>query len=645
MPDAITPIGKPNGKILIAEGYATGATLHESTGHAVACAFNAGNLKPVAETLRAKYPNTELVLCADDDYLTDGNPGLTKATEAARAVGGLLAVPVFPDTRGEKDTDYNDLARLEGPEAVRASIEAAAMPAMIELTDEWPEPIPLDGISTLPKFPIEILPDMGRAIVSAVSEINQVDTGLSANIYLAVLSTCLAKKAEIDLRTHREPVNIFTLSVLNSGERKSSTLGIITAPLYEWQKERAKEMQSQVSEAGNRQRINEARLAKIQKDAAAAEDHSERARLLEDANQISRDMNENTAPVIPTIIADDITPEKIGPLMAENNERLSIISAEGGIFSIMAGRYDKSGANIDIFLKGHAGDPWSAHRIGRETVNLEAPALTMSLLIQPDIMREIGANRQFRGRGLTARFLFAMCTPQAGRRTRQSATMPESIRAQYSSHVKTLLEMPLSLQTLRLSGEAQEVWDSFYTDVEAEMRPGGSLEELKDWGSKLPGAVARIAGLLHFAEHGPGAGSKPISVNIVDASCIIGGYFKEHALAAFALMREDPRIEAAKRILEYLALDEPDTFKARDVIHRKNAFKTKDDVMPGIKVLIERGYIRECAKEYRGAGRPEAESYEINPKMKTTNSIHNINKSPVSGSFADFVDVFQGAGK
>ena len=94
-------IGKPNGKILIAEGYATGATLHEITGYAVACAFNAGNLKPVAEALRVKYPNAELVLCADDDHLIDGNPGLTKATEAARAVGGLLAVPVFPET-GER---------------------------------------------------------------------------------------------------------------------------------------------------------------------------------------------------------------------------------------------------------------------------------------------------------------------------------------------------------------------------------------------------------------------------------------------------------------------------------------------------------------------------------------------------------------
>jgi len=122
-------IGKPNGKILIAEGYATGATLHEITGHAVAYAFSAGNLKPVAMTLREKYPDTVLVICADDDHFTEGNPGLTKTTEAARAVDGLLAIPRFPATRKDGDTDFNDLARLAGPEAVAASIEAATVPA------------------------------------------------------------------------------------------------------------------------------------------------------------------------------------------------------------------------------------------------------------------------------------------------------------------------------------------------------------------------------------------------------------------------------------------------------------------------------------------------------------------------------------
>ena len=106
-------IGKPAGRLVIAEGYATAATVHEDTGHAVAVAFNSGNLLHVAQALRAKYPEAVLVLAADDDWQTPGNPGRTAATEAARAVSGLLAVPDFTGLqRGPKDTDFNDLRRL-----------------------------------------------------------------------------------------------------------------------------------------------------------------------------------------------------------------------------------------------------------------------------------------------------------------------------------------------------------------------------------------------------------------------------------------------------------------------------------------------------------------------------------------------------
>ncbi|MCB9973559.1 MAG: toprim domain-containing protein [Rhodospirillales bacterium] len=92
--------------LCIAEGYATAATLHESTGLSVAVAFDAGNLMAVALAIRAKFPTIDIILCADNDTETDGNPGLTKAREAAAAVNGLLAVPTVPG-------DFNDLYRGE----------------------------------------------------------------------------------------------------------------------------------------------------------------------------------------------------------------------------------------------------------------------------------------------------------------------------------------------------------------------------------------------------------------------------------------------------------------------------------------------------------------------------------------------------
>jgi putative DNA primase/helicase len=120
-------IGKPDGMLCIVEGYATGASIHEAADCSVAVAFNAGNLLTVTRTLRAKFPDLRLIVCADDDASTLGNPGLSKAREAAQAVGALLAVPDFGRNRPDGATDFNDLHRHAGYEAVRASIERAAL--------------------------------------------------------------------------------------------------------------------------------------------------------------------------------------------------------------------------------------------------------------------------------------------------------------------------------------------------------------------------------------------------------------------------------------------------------------------------------------------------------------------------------------
>ena len=105
-------MGKPDGIVILCEGLATGATIHER-GAAVAVCFSAGNLLPVALALREKYPDLSITAAADDDWQTHGNPGITAATAAASAVAGKLAVPNFDGlARGIKDTDFNDMARL-----------------------------------------------------------------------------------------------------------------------------------------------------------------------------------------------------------------------------------------------------------------------------------------------------------------------------------------------------------------------------------------------------------------------------------------------------------------------------------------------------------------------------------------------------
>jgi putative DNA primase/helicase len=100
------------GPLAICEGLATGLSLYEATGFTTMVAFNTGNLKTVAELARERYPHRAIIICGDDDCQTEGNPGRTKATEAARAVNGLLALPAFNE--GLSGTDFNDLHQSQG---------------------------------------------------------------------------------------------------------------------------------------------------------------------------------------------------------------------------------------------------------------------------------------------------------------------------------------------------------------------------------------------------------------------------------------------------------------------------------------------------------------------------------------------------
>jgi putative DNA primase/helicase len=118
-------IGNPDRLVLVAEGYATAASLHEATGHPVVVAFDAGNLLPVAQAVHKKWKRARVLICADDDYRTEGNPGVTHANTAALAVDGSVLAPVFSDERPvdhKGPTDFNDLHQIEGLHVVAKQV-------------------------------------------------------------------------------------------------------------------------------------------------------------------------------------------------------------------------------------------------------------------------------------------------------------------------------------------------------------------------------------------------------------------------------------------------------------------------------------------------------------------------------------------
>jgi putative DNA primase/helicase len=137
--------------LLIAEGYATGASLHEATGHPVAVAFDAGNLLHVAKEQRRLCPGALIVVCADDDRPTEAktgkNPGKAGAMRAAEQVGGVMALP---DALPEGGKDFNDMHAHAGLDAVRSCVEAVIAQAL-NVAPTLPPRCPRDPQSQAPE--------------------------------------------------------------------------------------------------------------------------------------------------------------------------------------------------------------------------------------------------------------------------------------------------------------------------------------------------------------------------------------------------------------------------------------------------------------------------------------------------------------
>lgn len=120
--------GEPSGAalLLLAEGYATAASLHAATGHPAAVAFDAGNLAHVVRALRGTYPQARIIVCGDDDRDTEAktgkNPGRDKATEAAKLA---QSIAVFPEGLPDGGSDFNDMAAHAGLDAVRLIVQRA----------------------------------------------------------------------------------------------------------------------------------------------------------------------------------------------------------------------------------------------------------------------------------------------------------------------------------------------------------------------------------------------------------------------------------------------------------------------------------------------------------------------------------------
>jgi putative DNA primase/helicase len=219
---------------------------------------------------------------------------------------------------------------------------------------------------------------------------------------------------------YSEPLQIYTATALTSGNRKTGVINEMAAPFREAEARLIAEMTPERKRLQSVRKTAEAVIERLRRQAAAA---PESTALIREIAQ--REIELPEVPAIPRFWTQDVTPERLGAMMAENSGRMAVISDEGGIFDILAGRYSKTASpNLDLFLQGHSGSPVRVDRGSREPVILNSPALTLVLTPQPHVLRSLSEHKAFRGRGLLARFLFVLPPSSVGSRKHETIPIP-----------------------------------------------------------------------------------------------------------------------------------------------------------------------------------------------------------------------------
>ncbi len=519
---------KAGGVALLCEGFATGATLREATGLPVVVCFTAGNLEPVALFIRQQRPDDQIIIAGDVDK---SGAGQRAATEAAKAVDGLVALPPFileELAAAKPPSDWNDYARLRGAGAVKAAIDAVIKggaddtakdkePPPARDPDGWPEPQPLAAKVEPEPYPLDALPDTIRAAVIEVQAFTKAPVPMVAGAALAALS--LAIQSYVDIKRADKlhgPVALFLLTIADSGERKSTCDGFFTSAIRDYQAEQAELAKPEQERFRAKLSAWEAKRAgMLDAIKQATKGSKPTANIERDLHQHEQDKPE--PPRVPKLLRGDDTPENLAYVLAREWPCAGAISAEGGIIFGSHGMGAESAmrnlALLNILWDGGTLD------IGRRKTDssftVQGARLTVALQVQEPTLREFFAKSGAlaRGTGFLARFLVAWPESTQGFRPFSEAPANWPHLAEFNQRIAAILKQPapiddsgaLTPDMMTLAPEAKHAWVAFHDAIESELASGGELYDVRDVASKSADNAARLSALFQVFEHGTSA--------------------------------------------------------------------------------------------------------------------------------------------
>ena len=611
---------KAAGPLVICEGYATAASIRKATDFATVAAMNCGNLLPVAEALRAKWPGREIIVAADDDAQIHGNPGLAKATKAANAIHAKLAVPKFKD-HSSRPTDFNDLHQTEGLNIVKTQIESATTPPKID----WPEPKPLPvDLPAVPPFNFAWLPDTFRAWIEDIADRMQCPPDFPAVGAMIAIASLVGRK--IGIRPKRcddwlVVPNLWGCVVGRPGLMKTPALEQPLLPLRLLVAEALARYNAEMREHEvNIMLESQGKKLAEKKIATHLKKGEHQAARAEAESIVKKEANE---PVCRRYETNDPTIEKLGVLLAENPMGFLLFRDE--LVGFLRG-LDREGHESDraSYLEMWNGTgTFTSDRIQRGTVR--APAI-LSLLggIQPDLLIAYIREAVRGGQGVDGLLqrLQLFVWPDVSKHWHHIDRWPNTEARNKAFDVFKYLDgltaeavgadTSSGIPFLHFTDDAQKQFDLWRAELEKTLRSGEEHPAFEAHLSKYRKLVPALALLTHLANRDTGA----VSLAALNKAFLWATYLEAHARRIYsAVLRPD--MAAARELAKHLQKgDLPNRFTLRETYRKGWAgLSDKEDAEAATEILCDLGWIRAVAENGRTFGRPASPIFETNPKI------------------------------
>lgn len=427
----------------------------------------------------------------------------------------------------------------------------------------------------IPEFPLDTLPERFRFPVEEVMRHYKVSALLPATCALVINSAALARGLVIKSNVRRTYANLYAIIGAQSGTGKSVVFDEFMTPLNELQEEALKEFAAEQKPRAEtelkilEQEINE--LTKGKRDRRKFDDNEDnrRERLCELLQQ--KAVLEDKLEFASRLYCVDFTSEALGILLANNGEQMAVLTDEGGLpLHNMLGRYTKGEITDDVFLcKAKTGNSTTVDRVGRSSIVLHHPLVTMLLLAQPDLVQKAFSNERLLVGGLLARCLAADSRMKL--QYEDEKTLPEvdpNIMGTWNQYIRSLVKTFRFVEEpcwIAVGEGVRELSRKFHNEIVDQIRD--SLWDISSFATRWVERAWEIALNLHAGHHGDECYREPLSSKTFSDAIRIARFFADRQLEVLQRPRIKALDEQRDRLKEVFAKNGEKLITLRD-LHR-----------------------------------------------------------------------------